>query len=74
MSDNKEQEILQLIKERDHAEDMADQLAAKIAAITGQDIGEHSSENDPWARALDAADEWVANSGHVNVAIHGSVG
>lgn len=73
-SKTNEHDFTQALIERDKAEDMADQLAAQIAAITGQDIGEHTSENDPWTRALDAADEWVANCGHANLAIHGSVG
>lgn len=48
------------LKERDHCEDMADQLAAQIAAITGEEIGEHSSGNDPWRNAMLAADEFIA--------------
>ncbi|MCQ6250879.1 hypothetical protein [Streptomyces malaysiensis] len=41
----------QLIGERDHMHDVADQLAYAIAPI--EVIGEHSSENDPWQNALD---------------------
>ncbi len=51
-------ELAELFKERDAAEDMADQLAAQIAAITGVDIGEHSSANCPWRNALMAAAEF----------------
>lgn len=53
-------EVIQVIKERDAAEDMADQLAAQIADITGEEIGEHTSANDPWHNAMLAADEWIA--------------
>jgi hypothetical protein len=49
------------LKERDHCEDMADQLAEQIAAITGQEIGEHSSGNDPWRNAMLAADDFIAD-------------
>jgi hypothetical protein len=42
----------QLIKERDHAEDLADKLAAAIAKIAGVEIGEHSDFNSPWNNAL----------------------
>lgn len=52
----------QLIKERDYAEKMADKLADAIAALTGVDIGEHSSGNCPWHEALEAADEAIAAS------------
>lgn len=52
--------LTQALKERDDAEDMADQLAAQIAAITGEEIGEHSSANDPWHNAMLAADEFIA--------------
>jgi hypothetical protein len=47
----------QLIRERDHAESMADKLAAALATLLGVDIGEHSSGNCPWQEALDAFDE-----------------
>lgn len=47
----------QILKERDHAEAMADRLAASIAELTGEDIGEHSSGNCPWTAALEAAEE-----------------
>lgn len=50
----------QTLKERDHYHDMADQLADQIAAITGTDIGEHSSVNCPWQEAMLAADEYLA--------------
>lgn len=50
----------QALRERDSYHDMADQLAAQIAAITGEEIGEHSSANDPWRNAMLAADEFIA--------------
>lgn len=40
---------------REQADEMCDRLAGGIARLTGADIGEHSSENDPWRNALDAA-------------------
>jgi hypothetical protein len=55
-----EAELMQALSERDAYHDKADQLAEKIAQMTGADIGEHSSANCPWDRALDAADEWLA--------------
>lgn len=50
-----EHDLLAVIDERDHAHEVADNLAHAISAMTGVDIGEHSSENDPWQNALDAA-------------------
>lgn len=52
--------MLQVIDERDKYHDQADDLAAQIAAITGQEIGEHSSGNDPWRNAMLAADEFIS--------------
>jgi hypothetical protein len=48
------------IIQRDLYHDIADELAERIAKITGVDIGEHSSDNDPWMRAKYAADEYLA--------------
>jgi hypothetical protein len=45
------------IADRDQYQQMADQLAAAIARLTGVDIGEHSSMNNPWENALQAATE-----------------
>jgi hypothetical protein len=45
------------IIQRDLYHDIADELAERIARITGVEIGEHSSNNDPWMRAKYAADE-----------------
>ncbi len=55
-----EADMLQVIDERDSYHEVADDLAAQIAAITGQEIGEHSSANDPWRNAMLAADEFIA--------------
>lgn len=43
----------QVIDERDHAQAMADKLAAAIAPPDV--LGEHSSSNNPWQNALDYA-------------------
>lgn len=47
-----EQTSDELLKERDHAQEMADKLAGKIAEDRGLDIGEHSNGNCPWTNAL----------------------
>jgi hypothetical protein len=49
-----EREMLELIEQRDRAEDWADRLAAALAPPDV--LGEHSSGNDPWRNALDYAD------------------
>jgi len=46
------------IDQRDRYHEMADDLAGQIAAITGVDIGEHSSGNCPWQNAIEAAEEY----------------
>ena len=46
------------IDQRDRYHEMADYLAGHIAAITGVDIGEHSSANCPWQNAIEAAEEY----------------
>jgi len=46
------------IDQRDRYHEMADELAAHIASITGVDIGEHSSANCPWQNAIEAAEEY----------------
>jgi hypothetical protein len=50
----------QTLKERDHYHEVADDLAYRIEALTQTDIGEHSSSNNPWQNAKDAADEMLA--------------
>ena len=47
--------LMQVIPECDERGDAADVLAEAIARLTGVEIGEHSSANDPWRNALDAA-------------------
>ena len=54
-----EREADALMRERDRYQEIADELAHALASITGVDIGEHSSENDPWRNALDAAESYV---------------
>lgn len=44
------------IRERDEAQEWADELARLISEITGVDIGEHSNLNSPWERAAEAAE------------------
>ena len=55
-----------LINERDNYHDWADRLANAIAAHVGEEIGEHTSANSPWANALELIDaeteELPANS------------
>ncbi|MDR0257765.1 MAG: hypothetical protein LBI83_18705 [Stenotrophomonas maltophilia] len=48
----------EIIDQRDRYHEVADELAARIAAITGVDIGEHSSANCPWQNAIEAAEEY----------------
>lgn len=49
-----ERALLEEISNRDRNEEWADKLAYAIAPIDA--IGEHSSDNDPWANALDIAE------------------
>lgn len=46
------------IDQRDRYHEVADDLAGHIAAITGVDIGEHSSSNCPWQNAIEATEEY----------------
>ncbi len=46
------------IDQRDHYHEVADKLSGHIAAITGVDIGEHSSANCPWQNAIEAAEAY----------------
>lgn len=55
-----DEQLDQALRERDKYHEIADDLAAQIAAITDDDIGEHSSSNDPWHNAMLAADEFIA--------------
>lgn len=57
--DTPEDRVLsETIDQRDRYHEMADELAGHIAAITGVDIGEHSSANCPWQNAIEAAEEY----------------
>ena len=47
----------QTLQDRDRYHEVADSLAQGIAKHLGADIGEHSSANCPWERALEALDE-----------------
>lgn len=51
--DKEEQAHTLTIQQRDHAEFMADALAAAIAKHLDIEIGEHSSEHCPWQCALE---------------------
>jgi len=44
------------MQENESLREWADRLAQAISKLTGVDIGEHSSANNPWEEALDAAD------------------
>lgn len=46
-------------EQRDDATDWAEKLAAAIAHLTSCDLGEHSSSDNPWANALEAADNFA---------------
>lgn len=50
-----------LISERDTAQEWADELAELIATITGVDIGEYTNLNNPWERAAEAAEAYIAS-------------
>lgn len=47
-------ELGEEIDKRDKTEEWADNLAAILAEIVGEKIGEHSSANNPWSNALKA--------------------
>lgn len=50
--------LSETIDQRDRYHEMADDLAGHIAAITGVDVGEHSSANCPWQNAIEAAEAY----------------
>ena len=54
--------VSDLIRERDNAEEWADNLAAEVVELTGYDIGEHSNLTNPWEEALDAIREYRQNA------------
>ena len=51
-----DKDLIQALTERDEYHEMADKLAEGIALHFDGDIGEHSSSNSPWDRALDLLD------------------
>ena len=51
-----DKDLIQALTERDEYHDVADKLADGIALHFDGDIGEHSSSNSPWDRALDLLD------------------
>lgn len=54
--DLQRREHLRVLDERDDAVRAANDLAYGIAALTGEDIGKHRGDNNPWQRALDLLD------------------
>lgn len=48
-----ERACLEVMEERDRCHEWADNLTDAIAQHFGQDFGEHSSANNPWANALE---------------------
>ena len=48
--------LIRTLDERDDYHEWADKLANAIAAHTGDEIGEHSNLNNPWAKALELID------------------
>ncbi len=61
MSDFTDAQVDQIMRERDEAEEKANDLAACIAALLEIDIGEHSNMNCPWQNAIDAAEDALAH-------------
>jgi hypothetical protein len=55
------------LKDRDDAEEMADNLADLISRMTDVEIGEHSNLNCPWLNAISAADQFI-RSAPLNIA------
>jgi len=56
-SRRKDREADKLLRERDTAEEWADKLAEAIGAFFGEEIGEHSNLNNPWAVALELIED-----------------
>lgn len=53
---DRDREVCELIDERDHLEDQAEQLKDKLQDIYGVDFGEHSNCNFPFQNAIDFDD------------------
>ena len=54
INESLDEQLEEVMAERDDYHDWADELSEAIAAHLGVEIGEHSSSNLPWLRALDA--------------------
>lgn len=53
---DRDQEVLELIDQRDYMESQAEELKDKLQALYGVDFGEHSSCNFPFQNAIDYND------------------
>ena len=53
---DRDQEMLELIDQRDYMESQAEELKDKLQALYGVDFGEHSSCNFPFQNAIDYDD------------------
>lgn len=53
---DRDQEMLELIDQRDHMENQAEQLKDKLQNLYGVDFGEHSNCNFPFQNAIDFDD------------------
>jgi hypothetical protein len=49
-----DKELEKEVENRDHNADYADQLTNMIGVLLEQDMGEHSSGNEPWENAIEA--------------------
>jgi hypothetical protein len=47
-------DCMKCLEQEERATAYADQLTAMIGVLVGQDMGEHSSENEPWENAIEA--------------------
>jgi hypothetical protein len=53
-----EEDQLEIIKQRDNYHEWADKLAETISKAFNQEIGEHTSANNPWAKAIEIAESF----------------
>ncbi|WP_313738209.1 hypothetical protein, partial [Acinetobacter sp.] len=53
---DRDQEMLELIDQRDHMESQAEELKDKLQVLYGVDFGEHSNCNFPFQNAIDYDD------------------
>jgi hypothetical protein len=53
---DRDREVCELIDERDHFENQAEQLKDKLQDLYGEDFGEHSNCNCPFQNAIDFDD------------------